>query len=386
MAGKIVAQWKPEWGGEDENAGRRSSAMGADSLASSQPVRRPIHNNGDIQSAFDGISYAKGGALLSMFETWMGPERFRKGVQRYLKTHAWGNATSDDFLAALAAEGAPEVARSFATFLDQPGVPVVSVALSCAAGKGKLAFAQRRYVPLGSPVSKDQIWQVPVTLRYGDGDGQRARPPKCWWTARPRATDLAFCPDWVQANHGGFGYYVSEYSGRAPRAPRLRLRRRCRSPSRWRCSTTPGFLFSAGDLSPEAALGVLPRFTDSASRLVVDSVLDLAISVDDNLVVDAVRPNYERFLVQLFGARGAKLGFAKRAGESLDDTLLRPARAPRAGDHRRRSGDPRRSPPADRGLVHRSDRDRDRRCSAACSASPPSRATSRSSIASKPPP
>ena len=325
MAGKIVAQWKPEWGGEDENAGRRSGAMGADSLASSQPVRRPIHNNGDVQSAFDGISYAKGGALLSMFETWMGPERFRKGVQRYLTTHAWGNATSDDFLTALAAEGAPEVAKSFATFLDQPGVPVVSVAVTCEAGKGKLALAQRRYVPLGSPVSKSQLWQVPVTLRYGViGGSGKSETAKVLVDTAAKSTDLAFCPDWVQANHGGFGYYVAEYSGALlerlsalattlPIAEQMALLDDTR------------FLFSAGDLSPEAALSVLPRFTDSTSRLVVDSVIDLALSVDGNLVDDAVRPNYERFLVRLFGARGAKLGFAKRAGESLDDTLLRPA-------------------------------------------------------------
>ncbi len=327
MAGKIVAQWKPEWGGEDENAARRSSAMGADSLASSQPVRRPIHNQGDIQSAFDGISYAKGGALLSMFETWMGPERFRKGVQRYMKTHAWGNATSDDFLAALAAEGAPEVAKSFATFLDQPGVPVVSVAVTCDAGKGKVALAQRRYVPLGSPVSQDQTWQVPVTLRYGaaggNAAGARSETAKVLVDAATKSADLAFCPDWVQANHGGFGYYVSEYSGAlldslSAAATRLPI------PEQMALINDVRFLFSAGDLSPEAALGVLPRFTASTHRLVVESALDLALSLEDNLVSEAVRPNYERYLVRLFGARGAKLGFAKHAGESLDDTLLRP--------------------------------------------------------------
>ncbi len=324
MAGKIVAQWKPEWGGEDENADRRGNAMGADSLASSQPVRRPIHNNGDIASAFDGISYQKGGALLSMFETWMGPEKFRLGVQRYLKAHAWGNATSDDFLAALAAEGAPEVAKSFATFLDQPGVPVVSVAATCEGGKGKLALSQRRYVPLGSPVSSQQLWQVPVTLRYGTtGAGARSEIAKVMLDSPSKSTALAFCPDWVQANHGGFGYYVSEYSG--PLLERLAAA----------SSTLPiaeqialigdtGFLFSSGELSPAAALGMLPRFADSSSRLVVDPAIDLAYSIEDNLVAPAVRPNYERFIAKLLGARAGRLGFAQRPGESMDDTLLRP--------------------------------------------------------------
>ncbi len=327
MAGKVIAQWKPEWGGEDENAGRRSEAMSADSLASSQPVRRPIHDNGDIQSAFDGISYQKGGALLSMFETWMGPERFRKGVQRYLRAHSFANATSDDFLAALAAEGAPEVASSFATFLDQPGVPVVSVALDCAGGKGRLTLSQRRYVPLGSPVSQQQTWRVPVTLRYGmtgaSGGSPQSATAKVLVDSAATSAELDFCPDWVQANHGGFGYYVSEYKGALldrlaaasttlPVAEQMAL------------LDDTGFLFSAGDLSPEAALGVLPRFTGSSSRLVVEEALDLAYSIEDNLVAPARLPNYERFMAALFGERARKLGFAQRAGESLDDTLLRP--------------------------------------------------------------
>ena len=321
MAGKIIAGWKPEWGGDDESADRRSRAMTADSLASSQPVRRPIHNNGDIASAFDGISYQKGGTLLSMYETWMGPESFRKGVQRYLKSHAYGNATSDDFLAALAAEGGPEVAKSFATFLDQPGVPVVSVSLDCKAGKGKLRLAQRRYVPLGSPVSKSQIWKVPVSLSYGAGEKNELA--KVMLDAASKNADLPFCPDWVQANHGGLGYYVSDYS--QPLLDKLSAAATTLPiPEQMALLDDTRFLFTAGDLSPEAALGMLPRFTDSTSRLVVESVLDLARSIDDNLVDDVVRPNYERYLVHLFGARGTKLGFAKQPGESLDDTLLRP--------------------------------------------------------------
>ncbi|MEO8277688.1 MAG: M1 family metallopeptidase [Thermoanaerobaculia bacterium] len=321
MAGKIVARWKPEWGGENENAGRRSEAMGADSLASSQAVRRAIHSNGDIESAFDGISYAKGGSLLSMFETWMGPENFRKGIQRYLKSHAWGNATSQDFLAALSAEGAPEVAQSFATFLDQPGVPVVTVALSCQGGKGELTLSQRRYVPLGSPVETAQLWRVPVTVRYGSGD--QSAIAKVMVEGSSTRSELPTCPEWVQANHGGFGYYVSEYKGElldrlASSATRLPLAEQVALIADTR------FLFSAGDLSAEAALAVVPRFENATSHLVIDAALDLAYSVEDNLVADGVRSNYERYLAASFGKRARAIGLAQRDGETLDDTLIRP--------------------------------------------------------------
>ena len=48
-----------------------------------------------------GLVYSKGNAVLSMFERYLGPETFQKGVQAYLKKHAWGNATASDLWQAL---------------------------------------------------------------------------------------------------------------------------------------------------------------------------------------------------------------------------------------------------------------------------------------------
>ena len=42
--------------------------------------------------------------------------KFQKGVQRYLKAHAWGNATAADFLAAVSAEAGFDVAPAFSTY------------------------------------------------------------------------------------------------------------------------------------------------------------------------------------------------------------------------------------------------------------------------------
>ena len=48
------------------------------------------------------IVYGKGQATLAMFENWLGADRFQAGVRRYMAKHAWGNATGEDFVAALA--------------------------------------------------------------------------------------------------------------------------------------------------------------------------------------------------------------------------------------------------------------------------------------------
>ena len=45
----------------------------------------------DADGMFDVLTYEKGGALLRMLEQYLGAERFRDGIRRYLRQHAYGN-------------------------------------------------------------------------------------------------------------------------------------------------------------------------------------------------------------------------------------------------------------------------------------------------------
>jgi alanyl aminopeptidase len=76
--------------------------MGSDSLVTARMIRQPIETKDDIENAFDGITYTKGSAVLAMFEARLGENRFRRGVRAYLRKYAYGNATTEDFLSALA--------------------------------------------------------------------------------------------------------------------------------------------------------------------------------------------------------------------------------------------------------------------------------------------
>src|SRR5712691_11588930 len=112
-------------------------------------------------NAFDAITYQKGASVIHMFEQFVGPEKFRRGVQRYLKAHAYSTATASDFLAAVS------------TFLDQAGVPLVTAQVRCEPGKRpRLELSQERYVPLGAeptPEQRQQVWQVPICARWSGG-------------------------------------------------------------------------------------------------------------------------------------------------------------------------------------------------------------------------
>ncbi len=76
----------------------------ADARRSSHPVAEDAEAMVDVDTAFgnfDMITYAKGGAVLRQLVHWLGSEAFLAGVNRYLTTHAFGNASLADFLDAL---------------------------------------------------------------------------------------------------------------------------------------------------------------------------------------------------------------------------------------------------------------------------------------------
>src|SRR5262249_11306632 len=92
-------------------------------LGDTQPSTRPIRDKTTASAAGlqnVGLVYSKGNAVLSMFERYLGPETFRKGVQAYLRQHAWGNATAADLWRSLDRSSGTNVSAAMTTFLDQP--------------------------------------------------------------------------------------------------------------------------------------------------------------------------------------------------------------------------------------------------------------------------
>ncbi|MFN7163728.1 MAG: M1 family aminopeptidase, partial [Hyphomonas sp.] len=180
-------------------------AMGSDSLLSARAVRNPVTRNGDINDAFDAITYQKGGSVLSMFETYLGEDRFRDGIRVHMRRFADGVADADDFMASLA-EGAGDtaVAGSFRSFIEQPGIPMLDVQVTCTDGGAEMTVSQSRYAPLGSEIDRQAAsWQVPFSARTGEkGVVQKLLTGKVQTLG-----DLPGCPDFVMPNAGGTGYW-----------------------------------------------------------------------------------------------------------------------------------------------------------------------------------
>ena len=298
--------------------------MDLDSLVSARRIRQPIESNDDIENAFDGITYQKGGAVLDMFESWVGEETFRKGVHQYLKSHAFGNATAADFVGAIASEARkPELNAAFFSFLDQPGVPLVSVELACTGGAPRLLLSQKRFLPTGSSGSTRETWRIPVCVRTGDVGAA----PVCTLLTEEKGS-LALpgaCPERVVANAASAGYYRVLYKGSALGKALADSGKHLSPAERIGALMDVAALARTGEVPMATALALVPAFAGDPDRQVVEAMVRIAASPRDLFVTDELRRNYRRFVSDSFGARARALGLKSKPGEDDDTKLLRSA-------------------------------------------------------------
>ncbi len=318
---KMVDAWKPSFGAELEQIATAQHVMDTDALHSARAVRQPVHSTSDAQEAFDGLTYTKGAAVLRMIENWLGPDTFRRGVQRYLHDHAWHNARASDLFDALDYVSAQKVGDLASGFLDHTGVPSVMLSWKCAAGASKLELRESEWRPLGDGGDAPRSWTLPVCVT---GEGQKA---KTCFTLGSTPIDRSLgarCPAWVYPNANEAGYYRFVLD----RPQLLALARGGRGLD---ASDRFGLLSNAwaevrqGAVEPSAVLDALPLFDADPNRLVVEEIASTLASMDHALVTDDDRPAFRRYVAARFAGRKAALGWDAGKGEDDDRALERRA-------------------------------------------------------------
>jgi aminopeptidase N len=93
-----------------------------DQLPSAHPIAADVADIEAVQVNFDGITYAKGAAVLKQLAAAIGQENFLAGVRAYFAEHAWGNATLGDLLAALERASGRDLSSWSKAWLETPGV------------------------------------------------------------------------------------------------------------------------------------------------------------------------------------------------------------------------------------------------------------------------
>lgn len=319
MSYKIAHQYWPE--GQLDKSLQRGAlyAMQNDSLVSAREIREPVEHNDQIIDSFDGITYQKGGGVLGMIEHYAGAEAFRNGIRHHLNRYADQSANAEQFMESLA-QGAElrEIEPIFASFITQPGIPLVSLTLDCDASVS-INLSQARYKPMGSDIPPTSTpWQVPVCLSAGRGN---TLSESCYLLteAQQRFELEGSCPEFVFPNAGGSGYYrfsldsagwqkLIDNSDRLSASEALSL------------LDSLDAAFRAGTLDSQIYLQGIARLINHEDWNVVDATTGYLETLTNTLMLED-RPAFERAFRQMAVARFER---AREEGpEMLYEGLLR---------------------------------------------------------------
>ena len=318
MMSKPLKAWRPDWHVELDEIADNHKAMGLDSLRSTRPIRSKASTPAEIAELFDPIAYEKGAAVLRMLESWVGEEPFRKGINAYLDRFQYANARAEDFWRTLAEASGKPVDTVMATFVDQPGLPVVSIDVQCAGGAAQTTVSQARFVrDAGSGPAPRQPWQIPVCLKTDAGETtcEVLRESK-------ESIRLNRCPAWVMGNAGGRGYYrvaaTPETVGKLA-ADITRLE----PAERIVVLSDELALVRAGRHDVGTLLDLAAGFGRERTAQVMETLAGAIGGVYATYTTEATKAAYRAWVVRLLGPALAETGLEPRASDTDDTRALR---------------------------------------------------------------
>lgn len=303
-------------------------AMNQDSLVSARQIRQPIESNHDIDSAFDGITYNKGGGVLSMFESYLSAEKFRSGIQHYMHKFAFKNATADDFITAIAekadSRSVDTIRTAFNSFIEQPGTPYLTIDKRCDdTNQIQITTTQSRYLPLGSKGSTAQSWKIPACFSY-QVHGQIKQYCKLLQGKTETFTlPEKNCPDYLMPNANSAGYYrwsISQEDWQALFAHKDKLS------IKDMMSAVDSFkaAIGAGKMNFLALMDIAPAIASSnASKVAMAPTGTLAFIREDVAQTEDEKNKLAKSYRHLYAKKMQEIGFTPKVGDSIDNVEFR---------------------------------------------------------------
>jgi aminopeptidase N len=140
-----------------------------DQLPSTHPIAADIPDIHAVEVNFDGITYAKGAAVLKQLVAYVGRENFLAGVRKYFAAHAYGNASLADLLSALEEVSGRDLAAWSREWLETAGVNTLRPAYTVDADGRFTSFSVLQEAAASHPVLRSHRIAIGLYSLTDDG-------------------------------------------------------------------------------------------------------------------------------------------------------------------------------------------------------------------------
>ena len=151
-------------------------ALGEDRTAGGTAIRQPLDNMRNAGLVYNSIIYNKAPVMLEKLVEIMGEEAFKEGINDYLTTYSYDNASWDDLIKILDEKSEKELATFSNVWVNSKGMPVIDFRME----------NDTLIVEQSDPYGRGLLWPQSFSVRLiGEGttdievtmDGRRAKIP-----------------------------------------------------------------------------------------------------------------------------------------------------------------------------------------------------------------
>ena len=291
-------------------------AFQLDALNNTHPIEVSVGHPAEISEIFDKVSYSKGASILRMLHEYLGSAVFQKGLQHYLKRHAYGNAQTEDLWQALEEISGKPVAKVMKNWTSKPGHPLVTVV---AQGK-KLRLTQSRFFssPIFKRESKDKtIWKIPLRTQASPGRLELL-------DKKTINIDKPKDGQWLKLNSGEVSFVRVDYPYEYLKKLETAIKNgHLSAPDRLGLIRDSFDLAQSGNSPTTLALELAQSYVGEEDYTVWSALTNHISQLDSLFALEPFYEDFKKYGRRVYSPIANKMGWEKKKDEKHTDTLLR---------------------------------------------------------------